>query len=147
MVCRGEAPTRPSTIFLHELHKAKRILQFRLRYRGILSGDHHSQSFNQLQLLLPFLGFDGGFNLLPSCPVRHHTSLTCSFELTHGLARYSVTVEGVCIVSSKYFWWAVLQEILTSCSRPSSFASDDITVHTLSFSVLNPSLTPSGIPA
>ena len=61
-------------------------------------------------------------------PTRHHTSLTSRSVLKPGLATYAVTNEGYRMVSSKYFWRAVLLETFTSSSRPSYFSPDDITV-------------------
>ena len=109
-----------------EFHKSKRVLPFGPRYDGIVPGDQHSQSFHQLQMLLPCLGFDADFMLLPPYPSEapHQLHLQICPDTWIG----EICRHRVCVVSSKHFWRAALQETLISCSRPSSFALDDITV-------------------
>ena len=61
-------------------------------------------------------------------PNRHYFNFTCKSVFTHGMARYAISVDGVFMVSSKYFWRFVLQKIFINCTQPFSLALDDITV-------------------
>ena len=47
-------------------------------------------------------------------PIKHQANRICKSVLAHGYSRYAATVAGAYIVSSKYFWRAAIQEILTT---------------------------------